>query len=74
VDAAQAPLLLSSRDGRLLRPVPAEARLAPDALRGALALAAGGRLAAEARNLLCAAWQRGEHVRDISVFVKQNSG
>ena len=59
IEAAQAPLLMSSRDGRLLRPVPLEARLAPGALREALILAAGGRLAADARSLLCGAWQRG---------------
>ncbi|KAK9843467.1 hypothetical protein WJX81_004270 [Elliptochloris bilobata] len=59
IEAAQAPLLMSSRDGRLLRLVPMETRLAPDALRGALTLAASGRLAAEARNLLCGAWRRG---------------
>ena len=59
IEAAQAPLLMSSRDGRLLRPVPVEARLAPGALREALTLAAGGRLAADARSLLCGAWQRG---------------
>ena len=59
IEAAQAPLLMSSRDGRLLRPVPVEARLAPGALREALTLAAGGRLAADARSLLCGSWQRG---------------
>lgn len=59
IEAAQAPLLMSSRDGRLLRPVPVEARLAPGVLREALTLAAGGRLAADARSLLCGAWQRG---------------
>jgi len=59
VEAAQTPLLLSSRDGRLLRPVPLEARLAPAALHAALARAAGGRLAADARDMLCDAWERG---------------
>jgi len=59
VEAAQTPLLLSSRDGRLLRPVPPEARLAPAALHAALARAAGGRLAADTRDMLCDAWERG---------------
>ena len=65
IEAAQAPLLMSSRDGRLLRPVPVEVRLTPGALREALTLAAGGRLAADARSLLCGAWRRGALLRGM---------
>ncbi len=36
VEAAQAPNPLSTRDGRLLRPVPAERRLGPTQLQGHL--------------------------------------
>ena len=68
IEAAQAPLLMSSRDGRLLRPVPLEARLAPGALREALTLAAGGRLATDARGLLCGAWQRGSGPDRLSLL------
>ncbi|KAL4428216.1 hypothetical protein ABPG75_002305 [Micractinium tetrahymenae] len=55
VEAAQAPNPLSSRDGRLLRPVPAEHRLAPAELQGHLEEALYA-LQDEARDLLCDAW------------------
>ncbi len=37
VEAAEAPLLLSARDGRLLKPVSLQHRLSPDRLRANLA-------------------------------------
>lgn len=58
VGAAEAPAPLSSRDGRLLRLVPVESRLEPNALLSALGAALNGEcdLCEEARDLLCAAW------------------
>ncbi|PSC70912.1 Tetratricopeptide repeat [Micractinium conductrix] len=58
VESAQAPHPLSSRDGRLIKPVPAEQRLAPPDLQAHLQAALYD-LGDEARDLLCAAWARG---------------
>eukprot|EP00887_Chlorella_sp_A99_P005594 scaffold1.g5594.t1 len=61
VEAAQAPNPLSSRDGRLIKPVPPELRLPPQQLELRLeaALLRGPVRAGDARDLLCAAWAAG---------------
>lgn len=61
IEDAQKPILLSKRDGKLLRPVPSEVRLSPDRLGLCLAAALEKKhVGAEARRLLCNAWNRGE--------------
>lgn len=61
MEDAQRPIPLSSRDGRLLRPVPAQRRLAREKLARHLeaALAQREHLRAEAGRLLCGAWAQG---------------
>ena len=60
IESAQKPILLSKRDGKLLRPVPSELRLSPDKLQLCLEAALEKiPLAAEARRLLCNAWSKG---------------
>ena len=63
VEDAQQPILLSARDGKLLRPVPSERRLPPEKLVKHLEAALQqqhSRLHTEARRLLCQAWVQGE--------------
>lgn len=59
VEEAQAPNPLSSRDGRLLKIVPPERRLAPEQLQAHLE-AALKELQGEGRDLMCEAWAQGE--------------
>ena len=60
IDAAEEPLPLSSRDGKLLRLVPANQRLSRTELKAQLQVAlTAHQLAPEARSVLAAAWQRG---------------
>ncbi len=61
VEEAQAPHPLSSRDGRLIKTIPPERRLAPQELQCQLegALAEEEDLQEEARDLMCVAWGHG---------------
>lgn len=61
VEDAQQPILMSARDGKLLKPVPREQRLSPDKLATQVESAVQKQdfLAAEARRALCQAWVRG---------------
>ena len=61
VEDAQQPILMSARDGKLLRPVPREQRLSLDKLAKQIeaALQKQELLAAEARKALCQAWVKG---------------
>ncbi len=63
---AQKPILLSKRDGRLLKPVPSELRLKPEKLQLCLESALASEcLAAEARKLLCIAWGKGKSLPNL---------
>ncbi len=60
IQAAEEPLPLSSRDGRMLRLIPANQRLSNDGLMTQLQAAiAAHQLAVDARCMLTALWQRG---------------
>ena len=63
IEDAQQPLLMSSRDGKLLKPVPPASRLSSmrlhHFLEGAMEKA---HMAAEARRMLCDCWCDGEQV------------
>ena len=61
VEDAQKPILLSSRDGKLLRPVPAQRRLTHEKLARHMeaALTQREQLCCEARSMLCSAWAQG---------------
>ena len=61
IKEAEEPLPLSSRDGRMLRLIPANQRLSHAGLKTQLQAAIVGRqLAVDARCMLTAAWQRGK--------------
>ena len=61
MEEAQAPHPLSSRDGRLIKTIPPERRLAPQELQCQLegVLAEEEDLQEEARDLMCVAWGHG---------------
>ena len=60
IEDAQQPILMSSRDGKLLKPVPAAARLSPARLLQCLQQACGkAHVAREARRMLCECWRMG---------------
>ena len=62
IEDAQQPILMSSRDGKLLKPVPAVSRLSPARLLQCLQQACGKapHVATEARRMLCECWRMGE--------------
>lgn len=69
VEDAQRPILLSARDGKLLRPVPHEQRLVSDKLAKQLEAALHQQhsgLLAQARRMLSQAWVRGGRSAQLS--------
>lgn len=62
IEHAQTPILLSTRDGRLLKPVPTEQRLSAERLSSCLEAALKLRepFRAEACKMLCDAWVSGK--------------
>ena len=64
IEDAQQPILMSSRDGKLLKPVPLASRLSSGRLQYFLEQAMGRpHMAVEARRMLCDCWCGGEDLR-----------
>lgn len=64
IEDAQQPILMSSRDGKLLKPVPLASRLSSRRLQHFLEQAMGRpHIAVEARRMLCDCWCGGEDPR-----------
>ena len=62
IEDAQQPILMSSRDGKLLKPVQPASRLSAARLHACLEQAmAQAHMAAEARRMLCDCWSEGVH-------------
>ena len=60
IEDAQQPILMSSRDGKLLKPVPSASRLPPARLQQCVQQACGkAHIATEARRMLCECWRMG---------------